>query len=90
LVKVTTLDTFAGVLTDVGLVKIDVEGLELRVLKGAAELLRKNDLPNVMVECWDWEWYRPEKEKLVRFLEDLGYRVVPIRGYSSQLLAQKK
>ena len=28
--------------------------------------------------------------QLLRFLDDLGYRVVPIRGYADVLLAEKK
>lgn len=89
-VRVVTLDSFADVLTDVGLVKIDVEGLELRVLKGAVEVLRSNDLPNVMVECWDWEWYADEKELLLRFLADIGYRIVPIARYPTMMLAERR
>jgi len=77
------------VLTSVGLVKIDVEGLELRVLMGALQVLRNNDLPRLFVECWSADWYRDDKEKLLSFLEDLGYQIVRIRGYDDMLLAEK-
>lgn len=89
-IRVVPLDSFADVLTDVGLVKIDVEGLELRVLKGALQVLRANGLPKVLFECWSSEWFRRDKDQLLRFLDDFGYRVVPIRGYADILLAEKK
>jgi FkbM family methyltransferase len=89
-IEVVTLDSFADVLIDIGLVKIDVEGLELRVLKGATKILRENGLPKLLVECWSADWYRQDKEQLLRFLDALGYRVVPIRGYADMLLAEKK
>jgi FkbM family methyltransferase len=84
------LDSFADILVDVGLVKIDVAGLELRVLRGAIEMLRRNDLPKLIVQCWAADWYRPDKEQLLRFLADLGYRVIPITGYEDVLLAEKR
>ena len=86
-VPVVTLDSFADVLTSVGLVKIDVEGLELRVLKGAIQVLEQNDLPKLMIECWSHSWYRQDKQALLDFLEGLGYGVIPIRGYPDMLLA---
>lgn len=89
-VKVVPLDSFSDVLTDVGLIKIDVEGLELRVLKGAVEVLTKNDLPKIIFECWSNDWFVEEKAALVGFLEDFGYRVVSINGYADNLLAEKR
>lgn len=86
-VPVATLDSFADVLTDVGLVKIDVEGLELRVIKGAVEVLKQNGLPKLMIECWSHSWYRQDKEALIDFLSGIGYGVIPIRGYPDMLLA---
>lgn len=85
-----TLDSFTEALTDVGLVKIDVEGLELRVLRGALEVLRRNDLPKLLVECWAHDWYARDKQELLIFLDEIGYRVVPIMGYGDMLLAEKK
>ena len=87
-INVVPLDSFANVLTDVGLVKIDVEGLELRVLMGALQVLRNNELPRIFVECWSADWYREDKEKLLSFLEDLGYQIVRIRGYDDMILAE--
>lgn len=89
-IDVVTLDSFSQLFTDVGLVKIDVEGLELRVLKGALSILRNNDLPKLIVECWAHDWYRQDKEALLSFLEGLGYRVMPIMGYGDMLLAEKR
>lgn len=89
-VEVSTLDSFAADLVDVGLVKIDVEGLELRVLKGASKVLRQNGLPKILVECWSADWYVQDKKDLLTFLEDLGYSIVPIRGYENVLLAGKR
>lgn len=86
-VPVTTLDSFADVLNNVGLIKIDVEGLELRVLRGGIELLRRNSFPKIMLECWSHDFFRKDKEELLRFLDDLGYRVVAINGYTDILLA---
>lgn len=89
-IQITTLDHFTDVLNDVGLVKIDVEGLELAVLRGAVDVLRKNRLPKLMIECWSHDWYQKDKQAVLQFLHDLGYQVVPINGYTDMLLAEAR
>jgi len=90
LIPVTTLDSLSDTLNDVGLIKIDVEGLEHRVLQGATTLLRQNKLPKMLIECWSHTWYQEEKRALLQFLDDLGYRVVSIAGYVDMLLAEER
>lgn len=87
-IPVTTLDSFSETLDDVGLIKIDVEGLELRVLQGAVKVLQRNNLPKVLFECWSNDWYQDAKRKLLAFLDNLGYRVVSVSGYADMLLAE--
>lgn len=89
IVPVVTIDGYVDVLNDVGLIKIDVEGLELRVLHGAAEVIRRSR-PKMLIECWSRDWYRKDKEELLLFLEAAGYRVVPIAGYVDMLLAEDR
>lgn len=70
MVQRCTLD--AVVDAPVSLVKIDVEGHELDVLKGAAAVLEK-DRPGLIVECEDR--HRPGgTSEMFRFLESRGYR----------------
>jgi FkbM family methyltransferase len=88
-VQVITLDSLCETLDDVGLIKIDVEGLEQRVLQGAIAMLKQNDLPKMLIECWHHDWYQEEKRSLLQLLRSLGYRVVPVAGYADMLLAEK-
>src|SRR5580658_2066437 len=60
----------------VDFVKLDVEGAELSVLKGAHELLTKRPRPTILAEVQDvrtnpWGY---EAKEIVRFLNDLDYR----------------
>src|SRR5439155_23701316 len=54
-VNVTTLDEFLSStrLTGVHFIKLDVEGAELEVLKGASNLLRQSSRPVFMIEVYD-------------------------------------
>ncbi len=87
IISVTPLDSYVDILNDVGLIKIDVEGLELRVLQGAIPILQRNR-PKLLIECWSHDWYREDKQRLLTFLGDLNYRVMPISGYADVLLAE--
>jgi FkbM family methyltransferase len=60
----------------INLLKIDVEGAELDVLRGGAETI-KRDRPKILFECWADERGQ-RKEELFRYLRDeLRYRVEP-------------
>jgi FkbM family methyltransferase len=73
-VRVRTLDSYE--LSEVCLVKLDVEGNELNVLRGATETLRRSGYPPLLVEVWLEEWFRAEREALAHFLGELGYSAV--------------
>jgi len=63
-------------LPEAGLIKIDVEGHELEVLRGGVELLRRSGYPPILFEMWDTEthpWYAGAREDLLGFLASLGY-----------------
>ena len=57
------------------LIKIDVEGLELSVLKGAAEFLDKHNYPPLLFEAWNFDWFREGKAQLLSYISELGYLI---------------
>lgn len=65
-----------GVDLPVRLIKIDVEGMELEVLKGAAQVLRQHQ-PQLVVEAAT----DMEKQRLDRHLSGLGYE--PVRCFGA-------
>lgn len=73
-VDVITLD--AVMIPDVRLIKIDVEGMELAVLKGGVEFLKRNSYPPILFEAWTHKsWFLPRRQELIDFLEQLGYAI---------------
>jgi hypothetical protein len=69
----TTLDALAAELPlPVGLLKIDVEGLERAVIAGAAELLRR-DRPVLLVEIYGGVDSNPDPEGTVEDIRAHGY-----------------
>ncbi len=86
-VEVVTLDAIASELglTKVDFVKLDVEGAELDVLKGARELLRTTPRPVLLVEVYDIRtqpWGYKARE-IVEFLNQKGYQWFELLGNSS-------
>jgi len=60
---------------EIDLIKIDVEGFELAVIKGATKLLKANNFPPILFEVWDFEWFSTSKNELLEFIKNLGYEV---------------
>jgi FkbM family methyltransferase len=87
-VKVRSLDSFH--LENIGFIKIDVEGAEIDVLKGAEETLKRSGWPSFIFEAWPDAWYAKQKEELFSYIKNLGYTLEPIPGYPQMFLARKK
>ena len=69
-VQVRRLDTFA--LKDVGFVKIDVEGYEMELLRGAETTLKEN-MPNMYIETEQRHLKGRSVQDVFRVLQNLGY-----------------
>ncbi|MFC2994938.1 FkbM family methyltransferase [Acinetobacter sichuanensis] len=60
------------------LIKIDVEGMELDVIKGAKKWLKQSNYPPIFLEIWGdyMEKQKTKKEKLIKYLTtNLGYEL---------------
>lgn len=61
---------------NVRLLKIDVEGHELEVIKGAVKTIKGNNYPPIIFEAWNWKpWFEPKRKELFTFLEKMGYQI---------------
>lgn len=93
-VPLTTLDSFK--IKNIGLIKMDVEGFETKVLLGAQETLRINEYPRILFESW-----RPSRDsqglpatalrqELFDTLHMIGYnQITPIRGWDEMFIAER-
>jgi FkbM family methyltransferase len=71
---VFTLDS--GVHKNVRLIKIDVEGHELEVLKGGIKTIKANDYPPIIFEAWVLKpWFQKKRKTLFDYLEGHGYKI---------------
>ncbi|HET6718671.1 MAG TPA: FkbM family methyltransferase [Rhodocyclaceae bacterium] len=69
------LDSLA--LAPISLLKIDTEGCELEVLRGAARSLADSGWPPILFELWSetqQPWYREKRAATLACLDGLGYR----------------
>ncbi len=85
------LDSFS--LNNVGFIKIDVEGMEEKVLRGGIGTIVRNNYPPILFECWDVGYSGMTQEKhdsLFSFLRGLGYEILEYWGDGETHLAIHK
>lgn len=84
-VTVTTIDEFVRTtgIAAIHFVKIDVEGMELKVMRGGAESIRRH-LPAIYFEsslCDDEQ--RASVQEIERFLGEMGYRLYRVENHGA-------
>ena len=91
-IKVKTLDSFN--LTNIGLIKIDVEGFEKEVIEGSLNTLKNSNYPPILFESWG-SWKESEgvpankiKTELFEYIESLGY-TIDIAGHHNDMYIAK-
>jgi FkbM family methyltransferase len=84
-VKQLTLDQFE--FSNLGLIKIDAEGFEFDILRGATNTLARHR-PTLLLEAWTQDWYAEARSKLFDHVKELGYRVTPIQGWPEMSLVE--
>lgn len=61
---------------NVRLIKVDVEGHELEVIKGAIKTIKASNYPPIIFEAWNWKpWFEPKRKALFEYLKDYGYDI---------------
>jgi len=85
---VVPIDSLARVVaTPVGLLVIDVEGAEMAVLKGAAEIIDK-DRPIILMECSEYlmSKFHDQSSDVIRFLEDRRYALFDVEDFKCRVV----
>lgn len=81
-VETRTLDSYN--FNNIGFIKIDTEGNDLRILQGAVETIKRNNYPPILFKMWpdtlpfiiNKEKYKEYCDKLIYFFENLGYKII--------------
>jgi FkbM family methyltransferase len=85
-VRSAQLDDY--IFDDVGLIKIDAEGMEADILCGAEKTLKAHDYPFLLLEAWLHGWFAKERAALIAQVEAFGYHVQPVMNCPEMLLAE--
>lgn len=84
---VRTLDEF--LIDNISFIKLDVEGGELNVIKGALKTLERSGWPPFIFESWHFDWALPLRVEIVAYVESLGYRLQLIANWHDTYLATR-
>jgi len=85
-IKIKCLDDYQ--LDNVSLIKIDVEGFELNVLKGSTNLLEKCK-PIIIIEIWSDPFFRKQKEELINWIKNNNYNISQL-NWSDMFICKHK
>lgn len=92
-VELATLDALreSGKIPKIDVIKMDVEGAELKVLRGALDTL-KNDRPLILMELFDaaLRGQGASAEEVIDFLRDIGYAISEFDLGSGTLVNMRK
>jgi FkbM family methyltransferase len=72
--------------SQVRLVKIDAEGVELDTVKGGVNFLAKQNYPPILATITSEKWYETKRGEFINYLSRLGYAVHPVS--KDDILAQ--
>lgn len=75
-IQIRTLDSYLEEIKTCDLIKIDVEGHELEVLKGSQEFFKQRNPKYIQVEIWRES---PTKEETINWFLEKGYQYKKIR-----------
>jgi FkbM family methyltransferase len=77
-VKIITLDSCQFDLP-IRCIKLDVEGFEAMVLRGAFQTLRKHNYPPIVYELWNYNpWWHEHAREIEYMLTQMGYQIQKI------------
>lgn len=92
-VPITTLDDFirSHSVPRVDVIKVDVEGAELMVLRGGRNLLKQKDAPLILYESYSWctKGFNYHPVEIMWLLQDYGYSLFVLDGKSGLLRHRK-
>lgn len=63
---------------NLSLIKIDVEGWELPVLRHGQNLLAQHGYPPILFEVWNTDYFVLERVELLDFIQSLGYELTQL------------
>jgi FkbM family methyltransferase len=77
----TTVDTLAGALPGPLFLKLDVQGAELDVLRGAAATLKRTEIIQLEVPLLPYNEKAPDFEEVIGFMSERGFVPYDIAGF---------
>jgi FkbM family methyltransferase len=89
IVRTVTIDKLAETtnINEISFLKIDVEGAEVLVLKGAINILTEKKVRNMIIEYHSFENY----DYAVKLLDEIGYTIInSLQRYNSKTSTEKK
>jgi len=77
--------------SDVGLIKLDVEGAELKAIDGARHTLQRCEYPPILFESNGPGVHNQKRAELFKFLQNVfGYSVAVIRNFDNMFIAVRQ